>query len=134
MSVAWVILGRMDDRERLLATGVYGDLPPGVGPLVELSSDLIVRAFTAYAAGDLAACDGLVIEGREACGEVFTALVEHVLSPELPFRVTDPAWDGFLAWLAAKVLAPPGPAPAADPPPPAEPVSLAEELRAMGLM
>jgi hypothetical protein len=43
-------------RERLLCgtAGLYGDLPPGVGPLLEVAAGLIARSFRAYAAGDWA--------------------------------------------------------------------------------
>lgn len=82
MSPAWVP-GEIESGYREVrkgvsagATGLYGGLPPGFGPLLELSAGLVVRAFTAYAAGDWETCDALVAEGREACGEIFTALAE----------------------------------------------------------
>jgi hypothetical protein len=56
------------------------------------------------------------------------------VSPALPYRVDDPAWDAFLAWLALAVLRPEVEEAALAPPPPAQPVNLADELRAMGLM
>lgn len=116
-------------------TGLYGDLPPGAGPLLEVAGALIARAFAAYAEGDWETCDGLVAEGRAAAGGIFTAVAEHVVSPAFPYRVADPSWDAFLARLAVTVLSPGPSAPRPpDPAPPAEPISLADELRAMGLM
>jgi hypothetical protein len=76
-----------------------------------------------------------VAEGRAAAGGIFTALAEHVVSPALPYRVDDPAWDAFLARLAVMVLSPGPRAPRPpDPAPAPEPVDLAAEMRAMGLM
>jgi hypothetical protein len=152
VSVPGVILGSMEAgnpawvpgeaeleaRERLLygATGLYGDLPPGVGPLLEVAAGLVAHAFAAFAEGDWETCDGLVTEGRHACGDVFTAFVEHIASPGWPYRVDSPYWENFIAVLATAVLRPePEPAAPLPPaPPPAEPVNLADELRAMGLM
>jgi hypothetical protein len=95
--------------------GLHGDLPPGVGPLLEAASALVAQAFAAYAEGDWETCDRLMAHGREACGEVFTEFAEYVVSPALPYRVADPAWDAFLARLAVTVLSPglrePGPPP-----------------------
>jgi hypothetical protein len=126
-------------RERLEdgVTGLYGDLPPGVGPLLEVAAKLIARAFAAYAAGDWETCDAQLAEGLAASEEVFTAFVEHVASPAWLHRVDSPDWVPFLAHLAFMVLdpqpsaAPPRPVPS---PPVAEPFSLADEMRAMGLM
>ena len=88
----------------------------------------------AFAEGDWETSDGLVTEGRQACGEVFTAFVEHIASPGWPYRVDSPFWEPFVDRLAAVVLRPePEPGPA-SPPPRANSVSLADELRAMGLM
>lgn len=42
------------------ATGLYGDLPPGMGPLLELSASLIARAFAAFAAEDWETRDALM--------------------------------------------------------------------------
>jgi hypothetical protein len=124
------------ERLQLDVTGLYGDLPAGMGPLVEVAAGLIARAFAAYAEGAWETCDGLVAEGRAAAGGIFTALAGHLVSPGFPYRVDDPAWDAFLARLAVTVLSSHG-APAPDPaprPPEAEPISLADEMRAMGLM
>ncbi len=125
-------------RERLKdgITGLYGDLPPGVGPLLEVAAKLIARAFAAYAAGDWETCDACLAEGIAAAGEVFAALVEHVTSPAWLSRVDSPHWVPFVAHMAFMVLEPPPPAPVPRPPdpPPAEPVNLADEMRAMGLM
>jgi hypothetical protein len=123
------------ERLRLDVTGLYGDLPAGMGPLLEVAAELTARAFAAYAEGDWETCDALLTEGRAAAGGIFTVLAEHLVSPALPYRVDDPAWDDFLARLAVTVL---GPVPRSprrpDPAPPAEPVNLTDELRAMGLM
>ncbi len=123
------------DRLQRGVTGLYGALPLGAGPLVELSATMTARAFAAYAEGDWETCDGLLIEAREAAGAIFTAFAEHLVSPAFPYRADDPAWEAFLARVAVMVL---GPVPRSprppDPAPPAEPVNLAGELRAMGLM
>ena len=135
---AWVPgEAELEARERLLAgtTGLYGDLPPGAGPLLEVAAGLVVRVFVAYTEDDEETCGALVTEGRHACGEIFTAFVAHVTSPGWPYRVVSPFWDGFVAWLALAVLSPePEPAPPLPDPPPAGPVNLGDELRAMGLM
>ena len=123
-------------RERLTlgTTGLYGDLPPGVGPLLEVAVKLVAQAFMAFAEGDLETSDALVTEGRHACGEVFTAFAEHIASPEWPYRVDSPFWEDFLERLAVAVeRSEPEPGPA-SPQFPADSVSLADELRAMGLM
>ncbi len=88
------------------ATGLYGDLPPGAGPLLQMAAALTARAFTAYAEGDWETCDALVTEGRHACGEIFTALTERIVSPAYPYRVDSPFWEDFLARLAVAVLRP----------------------------
>jgi hypothetical protein len=122
------------ERLALGTTGLYGDLPPGVGPLLEVAAKLVAQAFTAFAEGDWETSDGLVTEGRRACGHVFTAFVEHVASPGCPYRVDSPFWEDFLDRLAAIALRPdPEPGPA-SPSLSADSVSLADELRAMGLM
>jgi len=105
-------------------TGLYGDLPPGLGPLLEVAAELTARAFAAYAEGDWETCDGLVTEGCEACGTVFVMLTERVISPAFPYRVDDPAWEAFLARLAVMVLA------QAPTPPPAPHVETDEEFMA----
>ena len=115
-------------------TGLYGDLPPGVGPLLEVAAKLIARAFAAYAAGDWETCDAHLAEGLGAGEEVFAALAEHVTSPASRLRVDSPHWVPFLDHLAFMVLEPPPSASAAPPSPLAGPVSLAGEVRAMGLM
>jgi hypothetical protein len=125
-------------RERLEegVTGLYGDLPPGVGPMLEVAATCVAHAFDAYARGNWELCDALLAEGQGAAGEIFTGLAERVLSPAYPYRVDSPHWEAFLAHLAVTMLEPP-PAPRAPSPapaPPAEPVSLADEMRAMGLM
>jgi hypothetical protein len=106
--------------ERLLDArpGPYGDLPPGVGPLLEVTARLIAQAFAAFAEGDWETCDALVTEGDHACGDVFAGMVEHIASPGWPYRVESPFWEDFVARLATAVLRPaPAPAP---PPRPAE--------------
>jgi len=107
-----------EDRERLEdgVTGLYGDLPPGVGPLLGVAAEHVARAFDAYAHGNWELCDALLAEGQGAAGEIFTYLAERVASPSYPYRVDSPHWDAFLAHLAVTVLAPPPPPP---PPPPA---------------
>jgi hypothetical protein len=100
------------------ATGLYGDLPAGVGPLLEMSASLIARAFAAFAAGDWETCDALIWEGLEAAESVFTGLVGHVVSGGFRYRVDSPAWPEFLVHLA--FLAEPLP-PASPPPAPARP-------------
>ena len=122
------------ERLALGTTGLYGDLPPGVGPLLEVAVKLVARAFMAFAEGDWETSDALVTEGRHASGEVFTAFVEHITSPEWPYRVDSPFWEGFLARLAAAAPHPEPEPGLASPSPPAGSVSLADELRAMGLM
>jgi len=87
-------------------TGLYGDLPAGAGPLLELAAALIARAFTAYALGDWRMCDALVSEGLRACGEIFATLAERVVSGAFAYRVDDPAWDAFASRLAVTVLEP----------------------------
>jgi hypothetical protein len=120
------------ERLRLDVTGLYGDLPAGTGPVLEVAAALIAQAFAAYAQGDWGTCDALLAEGRTAAGGIFTTLVEHIVSSVLPYRVDDPAWEDFLARLAVRVLGPVLRPP--EPAPSAEPMDLAEELRAMGLM
>jgi hypothetical protein len=68
---------------------------PFAGPRLDLevAAELVARASAAYAGGDWETCDGLVTEGRHACGEIFTRFVEHVVSPALSYRVDDPAWE-----------------------------------------
>ena len=124
------------ERLELDVTGLYGDLPAGMGQLLELSAELVAQAFAAYAEGDWETCDALLAEARTTAGGIFTVLAEHLVSPALPYRVDDPAWDDFLARLAVMALGPTlrslrSPEPA---PPAAEPFNLADELRAMGLM
>ncbi|MGH3194522.1 MAG: hypothetical protein ACRDNT_01025 [Streptosporangiaceae bacterium] len=124
-------------RERLEdgVTGLYGDLPPGVGPLLEVAAKLIARAFAAYAAGDWETCDAHLAEGLAASEEVFTALVGHVTSPAWLARVDSPHWVPFVAHMAFMVLEPSAAPAAPEPaPPPTEPIDLAAEMRAMGLM
>jgi hypothetical protein len=127
-------------RERLEegVTGLYGDLPPGVGPLLEVSAKLIARAFASYAAGNWETCDAHLAEGLAASEEVFTALVERVTTPAWLSRVDSPHWVPFVAHMAFMVLdlppAPIQPQARPAPAPPAEPISLADEMRAMGLM
>jgi len=120
------------------ATGLYGDLPPGLGPLLEVSAECVARAFDAYAKGQMELCNALLAEGMGAAGEIFTGLVERVTSRTYPYRVDSPHWVPFLTHLAFMVLdpepAPPAPAPRRPIPPPAEPIDLAAELRAMGMM
>ena len=115
-------------------TGLYGDLPPGVGPLLEVAAKLVAQAFATFAEGDWETSDGLVTEGRHACGEVFTAFVEDIASPGWPYWVDSPFWEDFLARLAVAVLRQEPELGPASPPPPADSISLADELRAMGLM
>jgi hypothetical protein len=91
-------------------------LPPGVGPLLEVTAGLVAHAFAAYAGGDRETCDGLITEGRHACGEVFTAFAGHIASPGWPDRVDSPFWDDFIARRAVAVLRP-GIAVAPAPPP-----------------
>jgi hypothetical protein len=134
MSAPWVILGRVETdnpawvpgqmesprrvrhevREHLEhgGPGLYGDLPPGGAALIRVAAAHVARAFAAYAQGDWEACDRLLAEGYETCGETFTAFVEHVVSPALSYRVDDPAWGPFLGWLAITV--PPPVLPAAE--------------------
>jgi hypothetical protein len=126
-------------RERLEEgiTGLYGDVPAGVGPLLELSAEHVAKAFDAYAHGNHDLCDALIAEGLAAAGDVFAYLVERLTTPAWLARVDSPHWPTFVAELAFMVLDPdPAPAPPAPrpPAPPAEPVNLADELRAMGLM
>lgn len=125
-------------RERLEegVTGLYGDLPPGVGPLLEVSAECVARAFDAYAHGSYELSDALIAEGHAAAGEVFAALVERITTPAWLARVDSPHWPRFVAELAFMVLEPDAPAapPPRPPDPPPEPIGLADELRAMGLM
>lgn len=119
---------------RLDVTGLYGELPAGMGPLLEVAAEVIARAFAAYAEGDWETCDALLTAGCAAAGPIFTALAERLVSPALPYRVDDPAWDDFIARVAVMVLSPGRLSRPPDPALPAEPVKLADELRAMGLM
>lgn len=119
-------------REGLGATGLYGELPAGISPLMDLAAVLIHRAFTAHKSGDLAACDAFITEGQNACSGVFQMNAEYVV--KFPNHTDDPAWMAFLAHLTTMIDPPAPEIPAAPPPPPAQPVNLADELRAMGLM
>jgi hypothetical protein len=125
-------------RERLEegVTGLYGDLPPGVGPLLEVSAQCVARAFQAYARGQLDLCDAILAEGMGAAGEIFAGLVERVTSPAWLSRVDSPDWVPFVAHMAFMVLEPDEPpAPPPRPPDPRpEPIDLAAEMRAMGWM
>jgi hypothetical protein len=123
----------LEARERLEdgVTGLYGDLPPGLGPLLEVSAECVARAFDAYAKGQMELCNALLAEGMGAAGEIFTGLVERMTSRAYPYRVESPHWVPFLAHLAFMVLEPP---PRRPDSPPAEPIDLAAELRAMGMM
>ena len=98
----------------------------------------MARAFDAYAKGQMELCNALLAEGMGAAGEIFTGLVERVTSRTYPYRVDSPHWVPFLTHLAFMVLdpepAPPAPAPRRPIPPPAEPIDLVAELRAMGMM
>jgi len=150
LSEPWLILGKVEGRNPAWVpgeaepearerpeegvTGLYDDLPPGVGPLLEVAAKLIARAFAAYAAGDQETCDAHLAEGLAPSEEVLTALAERVTSPAWRSRVDSLHWAPFLAHLAFMVLEPPPSASAAPPSPLAGPVSLAGEVRAMGLM
>jgi hypothetical protein len=92
-------------------TGLYGNLPPGLGPLLEVSAERVARAFDAWTKGNWELCDAQLAEGLAAAGDIFTGLVERVVSPAYPYRVDSPYWDSFLAHLAVTVLAPAPPAP-----------------------
>lgn len=81
-------------------TGLYGELPPGIGPLMDLASALIHQAFTAHKSGDLAACDAFITEGQNACGGVFQMNAEYVV--RWPNHTGDQAWMAFLAHLATR--------------------------------
>ena len=98
-----------------------------------MAAKLVAQAFAAFAEGDWETSDGLVTEGRHACGEVFTAFVGHIASPEWPYRVDSPFWEDFLARLTAAVPCTES-EPGAASSPPADSISLADEMRAMGLM
>ncbi len=121
-------------RERLEAgaTGPYGNLSSGIGPLLEMAAEHVAQAFDAYAHGNRELCDALLAEGQDAAGEIFTYLAGHVTSPTYPYRVGSPHWDSFLEHLAALALTP-APAPQ-RPAPPDKPVNLADELKAMGFI
>jgi hypothetical protein len=95
------------------ATGLYGNLPPGLGPLIEVSTECVARAFDAWTEGNWELCDAMIAEGQGAAGDIFTGVVERVVSPAYPYRVDSPYWDSFLAHLAVTALA--SPAPAAPP-------------------
>ncbi len=100
-------------------TGLYGNLPPGLGPLLEVSAERVARAFDAWANGNWERCDAQLAEGQAAAGDIFMGVVERVVSPAYPYRVDSPFWDSFLAHLAVTVLAP-------EPPPPAPPARTVE--------
>jgi hypothetical protein len=87
-------------------TGLYGELPAGIGPLMELASVLIHQAFTAHKSGDLATCDAFITEGQNACSGVFQMNAEYVV--RWPNHTDDPAWMAFLAHLATRI-GPPSP-------------------------
>jgi hypothetical protein len=121
-------------REAAVA-GSFDDLPPGTIPLLRRSAELFTRAFTAFAAGDWEGCDARLAEGLELSEEVFTVFVERVTSPLWLSRVDSPHWVPFVAHAVFMVLAsPPAPAQRPTPAPPAKPVNLADEMRAMGWM
>jgi hypothetical protein len=86
-------------RERLEegVTGLYGDLPAGVGPLLEVAAESLARAFAAYAEGNWELSDAHLAEGRAAAPAIFTDFAEYILSPAYPYRVDSPYWDSFLA-------------------------------------
>jgi hypothetical protein len=88
-------------RQRLLSgvTGLHGDLPPGVGLLLELAAKLIARSFAAYAEGDWETSDALITEGRHACGDMFSALTYQVASPAFPTALT--SRTGKVSWPAS---------------------------------
>ena len=137
-SPSWVPgTAEREARERLEdgVPGLYGDLPPGAVPLLEVSAACVARAFDAYARGDHELCGALIGEGLAAAGEVFAELVERITTPAWLARVDSPHWAPFVAELAfmvldpqedAAVTAPGAPAPSA------EPTSLVDEMRAMG--
>lgn len=135
---AWVPdEAELEARERLLVgtTGLYGDLPPGVGPLLEVAAELVVRAFVAYTEDDEETCDALVTEGRMRAARSSPRSWRASPPPNGLTGSSARSGDGFVAWLALAVLSPePEPAPPSPEPPLAEPVNLADELRAMGLM
>ena len=97
--------------ERLVegVTGLYGTLPPGLGPLLEVSAERVARAFDAWTKGNWELCDAQLAEGQAAAGDIFMGVVERVVSPAYPYRVDSPYWDSFLAHLAVTVLSPPPP-------------------------
>jgi hypothetical protein len=107
------------------------DLPPGIVSPFQVAATYVARAFDAFARGDWELCGELLADGQHATGDVFTAMVERVVSPAYPYRVDSPHWAPFLEHLAFMVLEP---APAGDSVPHADPIDLAAELRAMGLM
>lgn len=90
-------------RERLEdgVTGLCGDLPPGIGPLMDLAAALIHQAFTAYKSGDLAACDAFITEGQNACSGVFQMNAEYMM--KFPNHTDEPAWMAFLDHLATRI-------------------------------
>lgn len=112
--------------------GSFDDLPPGTIPALRGSAELFARAFTAYAAGDWKGCDARLAEGLELSEEVFKVFVERVTSPAWLARVDSPQWVPFLAHAAFMVLDEPPPPAGPVPSPPAAPINLADELRAMG--
>ena len=67
--------------ERLVegVTGLYGNLPPGLGPAGGVRRAL-ARAFDAWANGE-ELCDAQLAEGHAAAGGIFTGVVERVVSP-----------------------------------------------------
>ena len=119
------------EREGLGTTGLYGELPAGIGPLMDLASALIHQAFTAHKSGDRAACDAFIVEGQNACGGVFQMNAEYVV--RWPNHTDDPAWMAFLAYLATKigpfVLAAAEPSAPPSPPPPRQVESEADFLK-----
>lgn len=69
----------------------------------------MARAFDAWTDGNWELCDAQLAEGQGAAGDIFTGVVERVVSPAYPYRVDSPFWDSFLAHLAVTVLASPAP-------------------------
>jgi hypothetical protein len=142
---------------------LYDDLPPGIGSLLDLATVLTHRAFVSFRTGNLGVCDAFLNEGLHACGALFELKAkvmaeepQHVgdrawmdflvhLAATVPApRAAPPpvrpkaqshveTEEEFRARLA-KMVADPLPEKArAEAAPRPEPVSLADELRKMGL-
>ena len=108
---------------------LYGELPPGIGPLLDLATVLLHRAFASFRTGNLAVCDAFLNEGLHACGGLFEAKV--ALMTEKPTHIGDRESMAFSAHAAAVVPFPdPNLSRPRSPPPLATPIETEAEFHA----